>query len=86
MIAKGNIDNQLSEFKKSYDGFLQDRENETIVIVNSTEKVSDGTEKEFINICSMDNENRLSLVKQYTLSDVLDLLVNIIENGIRSEQ
>jgi hypothetical protein len=83
-LENGLIDKQLCLFKKSFSEYLN-LPSDSIVIVNTTEKLDDGTEKEYINICIMSEEKTLSLLKQFSLSDILEIVLNNMKDGIWSK-
>ncbi len=74
-LGSGEIDKALQSFKNSYYDHLES-ENDTIVIVNSTEVMPDGTKKEFLNICKMDENMSLSQpIEQFPLNEAITKLL-----------
>ncbi|MDR0602709.1 MAG: hypothetical protein LBG80_00220 [Bacteroidales bacterium] len=73
-IDNGMIDKELQEFKKNFESHIQDV-NETVVIVNTTEILQNGNQKEFLNVCIMDIDRRLRLINQFQLSEIIELIL-----------
>ena len=73
-LGSGEVDKALQAFKDSFSDHIQS-ENESIVIVNSTEKMPDGTQKEFLNVCKMDVNNELILIEQHPLNEAITKLI-----------
>jgi hypothetical protein len=74
-LESKEIDNALHSFKEGYNSMI--RENEEIVIVNTTEITQDGT-MEYLNICIMDANHKVTPIEQMPLNEAVKKLIQNI--------